>query len=68
MKLAFLISTHTDVSQLKRLVEALPDNSVFFIHVDGKVDIAPFKEAFIGDERVVFIEHRVNVKWEASMR
>lgn len=63
MKLAFLISTHTDVSQLKRLVEALPDNSVSFIHVDGKVDIAPFKEAFIGDERVVFIEHRVNVKW-----
>ena len=34
-----------------------------FIHVDGKVDIAPFKEAFIGDERVVFIERRVNVKW-----
>lgn len=63
MKLAFLISTHTDVSQLKRLVEALPDNSVSFIHVDGKVDIAPFKEAFIDDERVVFIEHRVNVKW-----
>lgn len=63
MKLTFLISTHTDVSQLKRLVEALPDNSVSFIHVDGKVDIAPFKEAFIGDERVVFIEHRVNVKW-----
>lgn len=63
MKLAFLISTHTDVSQLKRLVVALPDNSVSFIHVDGKVDIAPFKEAFIGDERVVFIEHRVNVKW-----
>lgn len=63
MKLAFLISTHTDVPQLKRLVEALPDNSVSFIHVDGKVDIAPFKEAFIGDERVVFIEHRVNVKW-----
>lgn len=63
MKLTFLISTHTDVSQLKRLVEALPDNSVFFIHLDGKVDIAPFKEAFIGDERVVFIEHRVNVKW-----
>lgn len=63
MKLAFLISTHTDVPQLKRLVEALPDNSVFFIHLDGKVDIAPFKEVFIGDERVVFIEHRVNVKW-----
>lgn len=63
MKLTFLISTHTDVPQLKRLVKALPDNSMFFIHVDGKVDIAPFKEAFIGDERVVFIEHRVNVKW-----
>ena len=63
MKLAFLISTHTDIPQLRRLVEALPDNSVFFIHVDKKVDIAPFKEAFIGDERVVFIDYRVNVKW-----
>ena len=63
MKLAFLISTHTDIPQLRRLVEALPDNSVFFIHVDKKVDIAPFKEAFIGDERIVFIEHRVDVKW-----
>ena len=63
MKLAFLISTHTDIPQLRRLVEALPGNSVFFIHVDKKVDIAPFKEAFIGDERIVFIEHRVDVKW-----
>lgn len=63
MKLAYLISVHTDVLQLNRLIKALPDNSMFFIHVDGKVDIAPFKEAFIGDERVVFIEHRVNVKW-----
>ncbi|MBO5641665.1 MAG: conjugal transfer protein [Prevotella sp.] len=63
MKLAYLISVHTDVLQLNRLIKALPDNSVSFIHVDGKVDIAPFKEAFIGDEGVVFIEHRVNVKW-----
>ena len=63
MKLAFLISTHTDVTQLKRLIEALPNNSVFFIHVDKKADLKPFTDAFIGDDRVVFIKHRVDVKW-----
>lgn len=63
MKLAFLISTHTDVQQLQRLVEALPDNSVFFIHVDKKSDIIPFIEAFTSDDRVKFIKHRVNVRW-----
>lgn len=63
MKLAFLISTHTDVQQLQRLVCALPDESVFFLHVDKKSDINIFKLAFLDDGRMKFIDHRVNVRW-----
>ena len=62
-KLAFLISTHTDVLQLVRLINALPDNSVFFIHVDKKADMIPFTNAFVDDCRVRFIDHRVDVRW-----
>ena len=62
-KLAFLISTHTDVLQLVRLINALPDNSVFFIHVDKKADMIPFTKAFVDDCRVRFIDHRVDVRW-----
>lgn len=63
MQLAFLISAHTDVAQLKRLIEALPDDSVFFLHIDKKADINIFKQVFSGDSRVRFIDHRVNVRW-----
>lgn len=62
-KLVFLISTHTDVLQLARLICALPDNSTFFIHLDKKTDIKPFAEAFADDSRVKFIDHRVDVRW-----
>lgn len=63
MKFAFLISAHTDAPQLKRLVEALPDDSMFFVHIDKKADIQPFEELMKSDKRVHFIEHRVNVMW-----
>ncbi len=63
IKLAFLISTHTDIAQLNRLITALPDNSTFFIHLDKKTDIKPFAQAFSKDNRVNFINHRVNVRW-----
>ena len=62
-RLAFLISAHTDAAQLKRLVDALPDDSVFFLHIDKKADIDIFKQVFVNDNRVVFIDHRVDVRW-----
>ena len=62
-RLAFLISAHTDAAQLKRLVDALPDDSVFFLHIDKKADIDIFKQVFANDNRVVFIDHRVDVRW-----
>ncbi len=61
-RLAFLISAHTDAPQLNRLVEALPEESEFFVHIDMKSDIRPFLDE-IHDLRVHFISHRVNVVW-----
>lgn len=63
MKIAFLISAHTDAPQLYRLVKALPDDSDFFIHIDSKADIKPFTDVLGKDDRAHFIEHRVNVIW-----
>ena len=40
--IAFLISAHTDAPQLKRLIEALPADADFFVHIDAKSDITPF--------------------------
>lgn len=60
--IAFLISAHTDSRQLKRLIEALPDDSRFFIHVDKKSDITQFTD-IINDDRICFIGHRCNVVW-----
>ena len=63
MKIAFLISAHTDALQLKRLINALPDESHFFVHIDRKSDINAFLELLGTDNRAHFIEHRVNVVW-----
>ena len=63
MKLAFLISAHTDATQLARLVKALPDNSVFFIHIDKKSDIHIFEKFLGDDDRVRFLPYRVDVVW-----
>lgn len=62
MNIAYLISAHTDAPQLARLIKALHANAEFFIHIDRKSDIAPFKEA-ISAPNVHFIEKRVDVRW-----
>lgn len=63
MSIAYLISTFTDPQHLHRLITALdaPDCH-FFIHVDKKVDIRPFKELCTG-KNVHFLCDRVNVYW-----
>ena len=63
MKLAFLISAHTDAPQLARLVKALPASSIFYIHIDQKAELSVFEQALKGDDRVRFLAHRVNVVW-----
>lgn len=62
MKLAFLISAHKDPQHLKRLIERLPENSEFIIHIDKKSDISQFTNLIDGDN-IYFLKHRVNVVW-----
>lgn len=47
MKIAYIIHIYKLPDQLTRLVNSLTSpNTYFFIHIDKKVDILPFKEAF----------------------
>lgn len=67
MRIAYLISVHTDPRQLCRLIESLYDaRSMFFIHVDKKVDINSFRAAIplrlLNSGFIVFTE-RVNTWW-----
>lgn len=51
MNHAFLIMAHREPKLVKRIVSQLIDNNhFFFIHVDKKVDLLPFKKelALIG--------------------
>ncbi len=62
VKIAFLISAHTDPSHLRRLVNSLPREVECFVHVDAKADIDPFRAA-IDNPRVHFINQRTNIMW-----
>ena len=59
----YILTVHKNPNQLKRLIEKLNDNySFFYIHIDLKVDIHPFKNA-INIKNVIFIKERVNCIW-----
>lgn len=58
-KIAYMISAYKDAAHLKRLINALDSDADFFVHVDGNVDIEPFRNA-VG-KRAKFVErHRVS--------
>jgi hypothetical protein len=64
--IVYLILAHDNPSQLKKLVLALDGPSVYFyIHVDGKVDQAPFQQKFKVYNNVNFVSHnnRVSISW-----
>ncbi|GAC1418091.1 MAG: beta-1,6-N-acetylglucosaminyltransferase [Flavisolibacter sp.] len=63
MRIAHLILTHKSPEQLQKLIEALDHPSFdFYIHVDKKIDIAPF--LFLRSiKNVYFIENRLKVYW-----
>ena len=66
MKVAFLISAHSDPTQLSRLIHALNDKeNHFFVHIDQKVDVKPFVDAVAESDRAfcTFIEDRYWVQW-----
>lgn len=60
MKLAFLISAHKDARHLCDLVDALPHDADYYIHIDRKRDLQHFKK-LLDRQNVHFISHRVNV-------
>lgn len=59
MKLAFLIATHKDARHLRDLVNSLPADADYFVHVDSQRDLSHFREG-IDRPNVHFISHRVN--------
>lgn len=62
MNIAYIISAHTDAAQLARLIGALHPDAEYFVHIDKKSDIRPFKE-LVSAENVHFIENRIDIRW-----
>lgn len=64
MVVAHLILVHANPGQLERLVRKLVhDKAVFFIHVDAKADLQPFKQSLQAYDKVCFVEDRVDIQW-----
>lgn len=64
MKLVYLILAHNQPQQLQRLVAALDQSEVgFAIHIDAKVDVAPFIEAIGSLPNVHWVQDRISVNW-----
>ena len=61
MNIAYLISAHTDPQQLLRLVDALHVTAEYFIHVDARSDIKPFRSLLKSRRNVHFVSPRVEV-------
>lgn len=64
MKIAYLILAHKNPLQLERLVRRLDSkDSLFFIHIDKKVDITVFKDALSSFLKKVQFTPRENSRW-----
>lgn len=69
MKIAYIITAYIDADQLKRLVDSLmvtPKDGCtdFYIHIDKKVDIAPFVEVLREyKNNIYFTERRYWINW-----
>ncbi|MGE0668768.1 MAG: beta-1,6-N-acetylglucosaminyltransferase [Sphingomonadales bacterium] len=63
MKIVYLIRAHRGPAQVARLIAALRhDGARFFIHVDRKVDEAPFRQAAQAPD-VSFAANRITANW-----
>ena len=65
MKFAYLIVAHKNPQQFKRLIERLNTHeAIFFIHIDKKTAIAPFKEVLKDedDKKVIWLKRR-SIVW-----
>lgn len=68
MRIAYIISAYIDALQLKRLVDSLRLSeqqgvSDFYIHVDAKVDICPFKKELEGIQGINWCKNRYWINW-----
>ena len=61
MNIANLISAHTDPDHLMRLVESLHVTAEYFIHVDAKSEIKPFRNLLKNKRNVHFVSPRIDV-------
>ncbi len=63
MRIAYLILAHHQPQHLGALIERLDDgNGRFFVHIDQKSDIAPFRNA-IRSERATLLDERLPIEW-----
>jgi hypothetical protein len=63
MNIAYLILAYHQPGHVARMIRRLDDGAArFFVHVDRKVDLEPFRRA-IDSPRVAFAERRVEVNW-----
>lgn len=64
IKIAYICICHADSAFIARTAKALQyENDGFFIHVDNKQDVSPFKTACSGLDNVRFVENRTDVYW-----
>jgi len=63
IRLAYIITAYKDANHLYRLVTALNTNADFFIHIDLRTDVTPFKMILSSFSNVSFCEHRYFVNW-----
>jgi alr4323 protein len=62
MQINYIILTHKSPIQLERLISKLDDEDInFFIHIDAKTNIEPFK--YLEKDNVIFLEDRIDVIW-----
>lgn len=52
-RIAYILSAYRDAPHLVRLIEALDFNADFYVHIDLKADMRPFKELL--KDRVTFV-------------
>lgn len=62
-KIAYLILTHSDEIHFEKLINSLNKDCDFYIHVDKKTNIIPFKNVTNKNQNIFFLENRVSVSW-----
>lgn len=61
-KIGYLIPCHNDPEHVSKLIAALDYKADFYIHVDKKTDIGPFRQ-LIRQPNVYWVEERTRVSW-----